>query len=269
MLNQLRTLIAIADTGQLSTAADLLQVNQSTVSIRLAALEKSVGATLVVRGSRTATLTTAGELLYASAQQILGTWADTCAEVNSLGKQNPAFKVVFSHTTSSRLMGRFYRAIQPWLDRIQLTIAVENSTEIMAEIESGQASLGFIEKPMANNKVACIPLCKDRLVKAGTTGPWLIREPGSGVRYFTELYLKSENIHPEQLVEVHSNAAIIQLISDGCGQSLLSADIIPPGIPVQDLPAEYTRNFYCLTPRHGRTQLSQELAAAAIAALGD
>ncbi len=62
-LDQLRTLVAIADLGTFSAAAKALHLAQPTVSLHISELESRLGAQLVARGSRSVTLTPAGAAL--------------------------------------------------------------------------------------------------------------------------------------------------------------------------------------------------------------
>jgi molybdate transport repressor ModE-like protein len=68
--NDLRHFLAVGRTGSMSAASKTLGVNQSTVQRRLAALEKSIGHTLVERHHDGYRLTRHGELLLAEAKQV-------------------------------------------------------------------------------------------------------------------------------------------------------------------------------------------------------
>ncbi|WP_120499265.1 LysR family transcriptional regulator [Roseovarius sp. EL26] len=63
-LNGLRTFLAIADSGTLRSASDVLGVNPSAVSQQLKAFEDSVGTALFVRNTRSVAFTDAGKTLY-------------------------------------------------------------------------------------------------------------------------------------------------------------------------------------------------------------
>ena len=63
----------------------------------------------------------------------------------------------------------------------------------------------MVEKPIISESVERVTLCEDELVLAGDpSGVWLVREHGSGVRYYTELYFKTEGIVPTHAIEVAS-----------------------------------------------------------------
>ncbi len=80
-------------------------------------------------------------------------------------------------------------------------------------------------------------------------GVWMVREHGSGVRYYTDLYFKTAQVVPARTMEVSSNAAIVAALSAGFGQSLISEAAVPAGVPVQrELGDEFVRRFYALVP---------------------
>lgn len=64
MDRRLRQFLAVAETGNVSVAADLLHVTQPTISVNLQKLEDEHGVSLFVRSSRGMTLTDFGEVLY-------------------------------------------------------------------------------------------------------------------------------------------------------------------------------------------------------------
>ncbi|MCD2176660.1 LysR family transcriptional regulator [Rhizobium sp. C1] len=70
-LDILRTFVAIADTGNFTTAAEAVLRTPSAVSMQIKKLEEMLGATLFRRDARTVTLTHHGEVLLTSARRIL------------------------------------------------------------------------------------------------------------------------------------------------------------------------------------------------------
>jgi len=76
-LNELKTFLAIIETGSLVKAAAQLNVTQSTVTARLKSLEDALGQTVIHRHKSGATLTAAGERLrkYAGTMNDLWTQA--------------------------------------------------------------------------------------------------------------------------------------------------------------------------------------------------
>lgn len=73
-LNALRTFLAIAETGSLVRASEVLNITQSTVTARLKGLEDDLGQTLFRRGKSGAQLTAAGATFKRYAEAMTGLW---------------------------------------------------------------------------------------------------------------------------------------------------------------------------------------------------
>lgn len=70
-IKHLKYFIAIAEEGNITSAAKRLHISQPPLSMQLKLLEEELGTTLVERGSRNITLTDAGRLLYKHACKIV------------------------------------------------------------------------------------------------------------------------------------------------------------------------------------------------------
>lgn len=70
-LRDLEYIVTIAREGSISAAAESLHMSQPNLSRRVSALERELGATLMVRGNRRIELTEEGRVLLGRAQQIL------------------------------------------------------------------------------------------------------------------------------------------------------------------------------------------------------
>jgi DNA-binding transcriptional LysR family regulator len=81
-LDQLQTLIAIADLGTLAAAAQALHLAPPTISLHLKELESRFDTTLVIRGKRKAELTPAGEILVKEGRKLISA-SDDLVEIVS------------------------------------------------------------------------------------------------------------------------------------------------------------------------------------------
>ncbi|MFT8704133.1 LysR family transcriptional regulator [Bifidobacterium aquikefiricola] len=96
---------------------------------------------------------------------------------------------------------------------------------------------------------------------------WLVREPGSGVRYFTDLFLQSAGISPRNIVELDSNEKIRAVLSAGIGCTVMSQNSVPAGVAVRRLGAPFIRNFYAVTPKSGLNPAQHDIADSIISIL--
>ena len=269
MFPLLETLIAVYETGQFTIAADELKVSQSTVSARIAQLEKEAGAPLFDRRQKgDVSPTEAGRVLYASAISICDTWRGTRERIAHVQAQKERFDMLFSHTTAVVLLPAALRLLDDGLDCFDVSARAMNSDAILEAVGKKEAQLGVVEKPIVDDAVQRATLCEDRLVLAGhDDAVWLVREHGSGVRYYTDLYFKTVGLVPDRLMHVASNAAIVASLASGFGQSLISLATVPDGVPYQELGPEFVRRCYALVPRSGLSHTQRDRIDAVIAAL--
>jgi DNA-binding transcriptional LysR family regulator len=269
MFPLLETLVAVYEVGQFTLAADELKISQSTVSSRISQLERIVGAPLFVRNAKSdVTPTEAGRMLYQTAIGIDGMWRDTRERIARVQENREPMAASFSHTTAAVLLPKALRVMAENMDGFDLSVGVLNSDAILERVSMKTVQLGVVEKPIASDCVDRVTLCEDRLVLAGSPdGVWMVREHGSGVRYYTDLYFKTTQSLLPRTMEVSSNAAIVSALSAGFGQSLVSAAAVPEGVPVRELGGEFVRRFYALVPRSGLTHDQRELVDGIIAVL--
>lgn len=87
-VRQLEYLIAVAETGMLTTAAERCHVSQPAISLALSELERALDLRLVVRSPRRgAALTAAGTRVLADARRVVGAMGDLGAEARGLSSQ--------------------------------------------------------------------------------------------------------------------------------------------------------------------------------------
>lgn len=284
----LNTLVAVYETREFTAAADELGIAQSTVSKRIATLEDVFGLSLFVRRSKSELLPTpAGRRLYSSAAGLLQQWSDAVYHMSANNFQKTPFSLLLSHTASSTLLPQVIQGMQSSLDTTDFSAHTMNSEQILESIVKKHAHMGIVEKPMSTDVLRLDVLREDRLVLAGdyrqhrgmgehghparsgagassTTSSafpgegevspdalWLVREAGSGVRYFTDLFFRTVGLSPSRVVELDSNEKIRSVLASGVGCTILSQDSVPEGIATVDLGDSFIRHFYALTPKTG------------------
>ncbi|WP_326565208.1 LysR family transcriptional regulator [Amycolatopsis rhabdoformis] len=94
-IRQLEYLIAIAETGSLTTAATRCHVSQAAISLALTEVERALGLRLVIRSPRRgASLTAAGKQVLTDARRVVGAMSDLGVEARGLGRHMSGTLVV-------------------------------------------------------------------------------------------------------------------------------------------------------------------------------
>lgn len=250
MFIELETFIAVYETRQFSKAANLLFVSQPSISMRIKNLESQLGFPLFVRQAKSDVIPTPiADSLYPKALDILKAWRDTQNSLKLESNHKLSLKLLASHTTSKVYLPKIVEFLNKH-EELSIEVEIANSKDIILNIANNGADLGLIESPITHPSVHRTIIKQDELVLAGEQSEdlWLIRESGSGVRYFTESYFEQYKIKPERYLTLASNSLIISLLKQGIGKSIISKSLIED-IPYTELAKNFTRDFYAITSK--------------------
>jgi LysR family hydrogen peroxide-inducible transcriptional activator len=92
-LRQLQYVIAVADTGSFSKAADVCYAEQSTVSQQVKVMEDRLGVQIFSRGNYPLKVTPEGQRIVENAREIIDRVEDLIKPFKAPGKPSPAAAV--------------------------------------------------------------------------------------------------------------------------------------------------------------------------------
>ncbi|BDZ31762.1 LysR family transcriptional regulator [Lactiplantibacillus sp. WILCCON 0030] len=252
MLKQLATFKAVYETRNFSQAAEQLFISQPTVSSQIKQLETDLQTRLFNRNGRQEIQPTAsGTVLYRQAQKLLEAWDTTKLAVQATSQALPTtIRLGASHTTASLILPGLLTQLAPLSDHFNIEVSLANSADILTQMTQHHLDFGLVEKPLVTDQLARLAFGHDELVHAGQFDQplWLLREPNSGVRHYTNAYLKAQNIQPTTTMIIHSNQLIADLLAEGIGQTIISKQVLAATVPVEPLAPNYQRQFFLLTP---------------------
>jgi LysR family transcriptional regulator, regulator for metE and metH len=156
----METLLALAECGSLSKAAERLCLTQSALSHQLKALESHYGAALVEKNIRPLRFTAIGQRLLALARQVLPLVAEAGRDVARLaqGHAGPLRVTVQCHNCFDWLMPAMdsYRSLWP---EVELDIISGFVIDPLPLLERGEAELAVIhDRPPPHPHVSFSPL---------------------------------------------------------------------------------------------------------------
>lgn len=145
---QLYYFLAIAEEGQITAAAQKLNMAQPPLSYQLKLLESELGVKLFDRGPRSVTLTGAGKLLRERAEQILGLVASAKKEVMNFGKDMYGVLSIGAISSSGGVVPNSqivqFAKSHP---NIQLDIHEGNTFAVIEMLEKGVIEVGIVRTP--------------------------------------------------------------------------------------------------------------------------
>ena len=237
-LDQLQTLVAIADLGTLAAAAQALHLAPPTVSLHVSELESRLGVPLLVRGRRQATLTAAGEALVEGGRRLLA-GADELLVQARLRAEGRAGLVRLAATAgvSTRLLPLALDALARRCPGVAIKLDVLGSAEAMLRLQARSLDLAIVALPQAPAAaIELVPWRTDPMVAflpagwkapARITPPWLAARgwmgfgPGTQMHGLIAGWFGQAGLNPRPRMELNYPAALLSLEAAGQGVALL------------------------------------------------
>jgi DNA-binding transcriptional LysR family regulator len=147
-IRHLRYFLAVAQELHFGRAARRLGMAQPPLSQQIAALEKSLGATLFERG-RQVQLTPAGEALRAEAQRIV-TLSERLQSVVAAAAsgQSGMLSVGFSASASLGLLPPLFREFRRKFPEVQVILREGATEDHLSAVEAGALDLAVVRGPI-------------------------------------------------------------------------------------------------------------------------
>lgn len=240
-LDQLQTLVAIADLGTFAAAAQALHLAPPTVSLHVSELESRLGAALLERGGRRVMPTAAGHALIDRARRLLRDTDDAVEQVRRVA-DGRAGKVRLGTST-----GVIVYLLPQVLDRlaekspgIDVEVAILGSAETMNRLEAGTLDIGIVALPQAPSKAITMQAWRSDPMMAylpqrwaaprHVTPAWLAERPLIANDATTSMYrLVAEwfgraGLNPRPRIELNYTEAMKSLVAAGYGAAVLPVE---------------------------------------------
>jgi len=142
-LDQLRTFVAIAETGSFTRAGDLVYKTQSAVSMQMRRLEERIGKPIFTRDGRASRLTEEGERLLGYARRMVRLADETVAAFDDTelsGSIRLGTPDDYADRFLPEILARFSRS-NP---RVEVSVTCEPSPELIRQAKAGEVDLAIV-----------------------------------------------------------------------------------------------------------------------------
>ncbi|GAA2508905.1 LysR family transcriptional regulator [Winogradskya humida] len=243
-LRQLEYLVAVAEEANFTRAAERVRISQSGVSAQIRQLEHELGAALIDRSGRRATVTAAGEVALRHARAALMAVQELrrgVDDVNGLVRGRLAVGMVTGCTITPFFdaLARFHAA-HPGID---LVLREDNSDELLNGVRAGAIDLALVGTATATPEgVQAMPIISEGLVALVPGGhplaarqhstlaeiaayPVICLPRGTGIRTVFDQACAAGGVTPDIALQASAPAAIMDLARRGMGVAVLSASM--------------------------------------------
>jgi DNA-binding transcriptional LysR family regulator len=286
---RLRTFATVAATGSIKRAAETLAYTPPAVSQQIAALERHLGCSLLIRGPRGVRLTEAGRVLLALGRDALDRLDVAESTVKSLGQtQLGPLRVAAFASAGWRLIAQTFAMLRARHPAVRLSLLEAEPPEAVAHIKSGRADVAVIYRydgvPLAPEPaLETRPLARDPLRAVLPNGhvlaqrssvalddlaneTWIAGEPDATCTRATLHACHKAGFAPDIQLHTSDFTTACAMVAAGLGVALVPALALPAPVDgIRRLPITYdpiARHLQAVLRPHTANQPSPLLADA-------
>ncbi|HEX4551081.1 transcriptional regulator CynR [Pseudomonas sp.] len=231
LLRHLRYLLAVADHGGFTRAAEALHVSQPTLSQQIRQLEETLGVNLFDRTSRTVKPTDAGQAYIECARRVLvelEAGKRALHDVKDLSRGS--LRLAMTPTFMAYLVGPLVRDFTARYPGIHLQIFELSMDDIEAGLADDSLDVAIAFTPVRNPDIECIPAFTETLgIMVGREHPlhgsttalkasdlaqldFALLAPDFITRLSIDEYFRLHGITPQVRIEVNSVSTLLEVV---------------------------------------------------------
>ena len=243
-IRQLRSLVAIHETGKISSAARLLRLTAPAVTLQLKQLEEELGQSLFDRTSTGLRPTAAGSVAIEAARSIVDRLRLLSDEIGALEDVRSGTLKLGVVSTARYFAPRLIAGFLKEYPGVRIGLRVGNRAQTISSLTGHELDLALMGRPPRDLPVRSAVFGDHPLVIVAPPGhrlagridipkeevareEFLVREPGSGTRISLERYFSDvPGWGDTPATQMDSNETIKQAVMAGLGIAFLSAHTI-------------------------------------------
>ncbi len=230
-LTLLRSFLAIAKAGSITSAAEQLNVTQPALTRRLQQLEEHFGASLLARGRKGAVLTEIGKLVEHEARQIVARYEQLREQVAVHQRlEGGTIRIGGGATAVSFVLPEAIAAFQNNHPNVHFHLKEAGRSEIANDVATGQLEICLFTMPVHHRDLLIEPMLEDRIVLVAphhhpltrkkqvhlsdlTDMPFVGFEAGSAIRQIIDNALRDAGAEMNVVMELRSIPAILRMVA--------------------------------------------------------
>jgi len=163
-IQNLKTFILLAQRRNFTQTAEELFVAQSTVTNRIAELEKQLGKRLLNRDRRQVELTQEGELFLSYAKRIVELQEVAFQKVNAVSGYKSKLRIGTTNTIYETVLSKELITYRSSNSDITMKIILGHSSELLQQLQDGIIDVAYTYIPLHKNGYQCELYHEDQLI---------------------------------------------------------------------------------------------------------
>ena len=239
-LNQMRTFLAVVETGTLSLAARRLNLTQPAVSQQIGELERCLGQRLLERLPGGVIPTAAGSSILEPVARLLKAAEDVVAAASEHGEGGKGrLRLGMGAASAAALLPEVLAEVKQALPRLDIRLEAGSTPDLLRAVEEGDLDLVIVTLPIAPSRtIELVPVLREPMVAVLPTGlddggaaplsaadlcklPLILDVTGAHTRRLINRWFAEADLTPLPMMEIAGIETIRQLVRNGLGATIL------------------------------------------------
>jgi DNA-binding transcriptional LysR family regulator len=274
-VSDLQTFRTVVEQGGVTAAAGRLHRVQSSISARLAGLERELGCPLFERAGRSLALTPEGRHLYERSAGVVRELAGLRHEL-ALTSRGAVLRIGSMESTAAVRLAQPLARLRREHPQVQLTLRTGTSGALLAMLERCEVDAAFVGGPRDRAEFSWEEAFREELVMIAPRRPGaalntlITFSAGCAYREVARAWAREHGRKLSQEIEIGSYHALVASVSAGMGVGLVPRSVMKLAdtseVLVKRLSAPYSRQVTWLVTRSASRSQAIDALRAAIAA---
>ncbi len=236
---QVKAFIAVSESRSFADACVIVHLSQPALSMAIKNLELAVGGKLLIRTTRSISLSPEGKAFLPVAKRLLTDWDMAFNDLHNLfAKQRGKLTIAAMPSFAATKLPEFLAHFKKHYPNINVLIDDIVAEQVNERVRTGRAEIGITFKPDDLTDLEFISLFKDRFVATLPAGhelagkksltwktisqyPLLLLQQPSSIRRMIENTLTTHKLDATVEMEAHQLATLGKLVANGIGVSII------------------------------------------------
>ena len=254
---ELKTFIFLSKVKNFTLAAEQLFIAQSTVTNRISELEKEVGKRLFSRGSKTVTLTEAGEIFLRYAERILELQDTSIEEMNALSSHQRKFSIGAINANYEIYVKQLVDNCLKDNSVTSIKVMLGHSLDLIQQLQDNMVDMVFSAIPLKRQGFTCDVYDTDRVALVCGKGKneypnGITKHQLASIPYLMcDLTLSEAGVFIRSLfpknhifrLDVDNTSKLLPYLENGLGYSFLPYKLVKEKLDSEDLEEVKLKDF--------------------------
>ncbi|HZY82845.1 MAG TPA: LysR family transcriptional regulator [Cyclobacteriaceae bacterium] len=235
-----KMVIAIAEAGSVTAAAERLFLTQPALSHQLKEIESQLGCQLFTRTNRKLVLTTAGKAFLNSSYLIVNEVDKLQADVKRIMTgETGRIRLATESSTCYHWLPRILKQFQAEFPNVEVQLSTTDVNQPLSMLLGGKVDVAIMHRKQTDRNIEYIDLFEDEVVALiPRTDPMSARtflEPDDfrSITYIThsksfdesaffETFLKPHKVLPKKVIYIQLTEAVVEMVKEGLGIAVMA-----------------------------------------------